>query len=126
MIARYLAAVGAFFYLISGGWAFAFPVGFYETVATFSPYNLHLIHDAGAFQLGIGIGLLAAAVLGRGLTAALLGAAAASLLHIAAHVLDIHLGGHPATDLPVLLLMAAILLVALALHVRGQPESSRR
>ena len=125
MIARYLAAIGGLFYLISGGWAFAFPAGFYETVATFSPYNLHLLHDAGAFQIGIGAGLLAAAVLGRGLIAVLLGAVAASLLHIAAHVLDIRLGGHPATDLPALVLLAAILLVAIALHLRDRPQSTR-
>ena len=89
-------AVGVF-YTLTGGWAFMFPADFYSIVATFSPYNVHLIHDAGAFQVGLGIVLVAASIAGRGLVPVLIGVLAGSLLHMIAHVIDIHLGGHPGT-----------------------------
>ena len=117
-------AVGAF-YTWTGGWAFLFPTGFYSIVATFSPYNLHLIHDLGAFQVGLGVVLVGAAIAGRGLVPALIGVLTGSLLHLVAHVLDIHLGGHPETDLPVLTLIAASLALALVLEYRKQPQKGR-
>ncbi len=118
MMARGLAYVVGSFYLLSGGWAFLFPSGFYSTVAAFAPYNLHLLHDAGAFQVGLGATLLAAAVAGRGLAPVLLGVLAGSLLHLFAHLMDIRLGGHPATDLPILALIVVVLIAALVLELR--------
>jgi hypothetical protein len=118
MITRALASVVGAFYLLSGGWAFLFPSGFYLTVATFTPYNLHLLHDAGAFQIGLGVSLLAAATLGRGLAPVLFGVLAGSLFHLIAHLIDIHLGGHPATDLPALALIVAVLTSALVMELR--------
>lgn len=117
-MARILAAITGLFYTITGLWSFLFPTGFYSAVATFTPYNLHLLHDVGAFQVGMGVVLLAAAVTGRGLVPALTGVLAGSLLHLAAHVIDIRLGGHPATDLPSLTLIALVLAVALYLELR--------
>ncbi len=67
MTARGLALAVGIFYLLTGGWAFLFPTGFYSIVANLTPYNLHLLHDIGAFQVGLGTALLAAAVAGRGL-----------------------------------------------------------
>lgn len=125
MTSRILAiAVGAF-YALNGGWAFLFPTGFYSIVATFSPYNLHLIHDAGAFQVGLGVVLVAAAIAGRGLVPALIGVLTGSFLHLVAHLVDIHLGGHPGTDLPALTLIAAALALALVLDLRRPPQKSR-
>jgi hypothetical protein len=118
MMARGLAYVVGSFYLLSGGWAFLFPSGFYSAVATFTPYNLHLLHDVGAFQVGLGAALLAAAVAGRGLAPVLLGVLAGSLLHLFAHLMDIRLGGHPATDLPILALIVVVLIAALVLELR--------
>jgi hypothetical protein len=40
-----------------GLWAFLDPPSFSGFV-DFAPYNEHLIHDAGAFQIGIGAALL--------------------------------------------------------------------
>jgi hypothetical protein len=125
MMARALAFVVGTFYLLSGGWAFLFPSGFYSTVATFTPYNLHLLHDAGAFQVGLGVSLLAAAVAGRGLAPVLLGVLAASLLHLFAHLLDIRLGGHPATDVPALALIVAVLAYTLVLELRTNARTHR-
>src|ERR1700730_16229575 len=118
MTARALAFVVGTFYVLSGGWAFLFPSGFYSMVATFTPYNLHLLHDAGAFQIGLGASLLAAAVAGRGFAPVLFGVLAGSLFHLVAHLMDIRLGGHPATDIPALALIVAVLAFALFLELR--------
>jgi hypothetical protein len=118
LMARGLAYVVGSFYLLSGGWAFLFPSGFYTTVATFTPYNLHLLHDAGAFQIGLGASLVAAAVSARSLAPVLLGVMVGSLLHLFAHLIDVRLGGHPATDLPILALIVVVLATALVLELR--------
>jgi len=125
MIARVLASVVGVFYLLSGGWALLFPSGFYSTVATFSPYNVHLLHDVGAFQIGLGASLLAAAIAGRGLAPVLLGVLAGSVLHLIAHVMDIHLGGHPETDVPILGLIVAALACALVLELRANTRARK-
>lgn len=125
MTARGLALAVGIFYLLGGGWAFLFPTSFYSTVATFSPYNLHLLHDAGAFQVGLGTVLVAASVAGRGLAPAVIGALAGSLLHLIAHLIDISLGGHPATDLPFLTLIVGALTLALVLDRRTQHRDRR-
>jgi hypothetical protein len=44
--------ISGLFMLAFGIWAFFAPVSFAEFVAF--PYNRHLLHDAGAFQIGIG------------------------------------------------------------------------
>jgi hypothetical protein len=64
-------AVCAASMLILGAWAFP---GFVD----YAPYNRHLIHDAGAFQLGIGVSLLVALWWPDGLLVALTGFAVAS------------------------------------------------
>jgi hypothetical protein len=48
-------------FLVFGAWAFADPESFFDEVATFEPYNQHLIQDVGAFQIGLGAVLLIAA-----------------------------------------------------------------
>jgi hypothetical protein len=118
MTARILAAIVGLFYTFTGLWSFFLPTSFYSTVATFTPYNLHLLHDVGAFQVGMGLVLLAAAATGRGLLPALFGVLIGSLLHLVAHTLDIRLGGHPATDLPALAAIAAVLGLAFYLELR--------
>jgi uncharacterized membrane protein len=118
MKARVLAAIVGVFYTVTGMWSFFVSTNFYSTVADFAPYNLHFLHDVGAFQVGLGVVLLAAAAMDRGLVPALIGVLAGSLLHLAAHLLDIRLGGHPTTDLPALTLIAVVLAVALYLELR--------
>ena len=43
-----------------GLWAFAAPQSFFNTTATFEPYNEHFLHDIGSFMLGLGATLLLA------------------------------------------------------------------
>jgi len=117
MIARWIAAVVGVFYLGTGLWSFVAPTTFYSNVANFAPYNLHLLHDVGAFQVGLGVALIAGALVARALLAALIGALAGSVFHLLAHVIDLRLGGHPATDLPALSVLALALAVGLYLEI---------
>jgi uncharacterized membrane protein len=121
--ARIIALAVGVVYLLLGLWAFLDPAIFYGQVATFPPYNQHFLHDAGAFQVGLGLALLLPAVLGRGLRPALLAVLAASLLHFGAHAEDLRLGGHPATDLTVLGMLCLALVAALVVDTR-LPRSS--
>jgi len=61
--ARVIALVIGGFYVLVGLWAFLDPASFYSLVATFQPSNLHFLHDAGAFQVGLGLALTVPAAL---------------------------------------------------------------
>jgi hypothetical protein len=93
-LALIVTALAAAFFLGPGLWAFIDPQGFYDELATFEPYNEHLIRDIGAFQLGIGAAL-AAALWKRNdaIFAALAGAVVGGAFHTAAHFIDHDLGG---------------------------------
>lgn len=124
MPARVIAVVVGVFYLASGLWSFLLPASFYGAVASFVPYNLHLFHDLGAFQVGLGLALVLPVLLKLPLRVSLIAVLAAASLHLVAHLEDLRLGGHPGTDLPVLSLVVVLLSVALALDLR--PTSARR
>ena len=124
-VVRGTALLAAAFYALFGAWALLAPRSFFETVAPFPPYNEHFLHDAGAFQLGLGAALLAALARRSALVAALAGAAVASVLHAGAHAVDGHLGGRP-TDPWVLGLLAALVVVALALAWRAEVAAPPR
>jgi hypothetical protein len=100
-----------------GAWAFLGPESFARFI-DFAPYNEHLIHDAGAFQLGIGVTVLLA-LWSDGLLVALTGFAVASGLHAVSHLIDRHLGGHD-SDAPSLGLLTVAALVAIYLHRQGR------
>jgi hypothetical protein len=117
-----LAAVN---FLVLGAWAFLAPRSFYDNVATFEPYNLHLLHDLGAFQLAIGASLLAALVWSDGLTVALAGATVGAVVHDISHVMDRDLGGR-SSDPWALGLLAVLLIVALALRIRARRRTGGR
>ena len=117
-------AVGAF-YVVAGLWAFLGPARFYSAVAPFPPYNQHLFHDAGAFQVGLGLALVLCSATRAGLQPALLAVLAASLLHAGSHVEDRALGGH-VTDVPALSLLCALLAVAVVLERRAMSRRIER
>ena len=116
---RVVGAVIGAFYLVTGVWAFLAPMSFFSAVATFAPFNIHLLHDAGAFQVGLGLALMVPVALRAPLRAPLIAVLGASVLHVVAHVEDVRLGGHPTTDLPVLTLICVALAVALVVEVRA-------
>lgn len=101
-----------------GVWAFFDPASFFARLALFPPYNQHLLHDIGAFQIGLGVGLWLALLWADALLVVLAGSAVAATVHVASHVIDRDLGGHPATDIPLLGALALALLVAAVLRFR--------
>jgi hypothetical protein len=105
-----------------GIWAFFSPRSFYESLATYPPYNPHLLRDIGAFNFGIGMTLLAALRFRDALLVALTGAAGAAVAHALSHLIDRGQGGR-ATD-PYLLAVFAVLLVAAAV-VRSREIRAR-
>lgn len=113
--ARVIALVIGLWYLLAGAWAFAAPASFFAWVATFAPYNQHLLHDAGAFQVGLGLALLLGVAMRAALQPALLAVLAASILHVASHVEDRSLGGRP-SDLLILSLFCALLAAGFSLE----------
>jgi hypothetical protein len=115
-------------FLFLGLWALISPRSFFTSLATFDPYNVHLLHDIGSFQIGIGMALLLAAFPARfdGLSSALLGAAAGSVAHVVSHVLDVDRGGSPSTDIPILTILGSVLLVAGAAHTLAQGRTNTR
>src|SRR6266511_706080 len=90
------AWIGALAFLLGGAWALFAPRSFFDVAATYPPYNPHLFHDVGAFQLGIAAGLVAG-IFGRSCLAVGLwtGAVGASA-HGVAHWVESDLGGRPA------------------------------
>ncbi|MDQ6722165.1 MAG: hypothetical protein M3077_08145 [Candidatus Dormibacteraeota bacterium] len=89
------AVFGILVFGASGAWAFVAPRGFYDAIATYPPYNQHLIHDLGAFQLGLAAALIAGLLLRDALLAVLAGVTVGALLHLIAHIEDQSLGGRP-------------------------------
>ena len=111
-LARLVAIGVGLVFVVAGLWAFASPESFFEQVATFEPYNAHLIRDIGAFQLGLGAVLLLSTRLRDGLLAGLVGVAIGAIAHTVAHIIDRDLGGQPALDIPAFGLIAILLIVA--------------
>ena len=109
---RSVAAVAGVVFLVAGMWAFFAPASFFEAAASFEPYNVHLIRDIGAFQIGIGAVLVLGVLLRDALLAALAGASVGALFPLISHVIDRDLGGDPAVDIPVFGLTAALLVAA--------------
>src|SRR5215217_1676600 len=80
------------FALAFGIWAFFAPASFAEFVAF--PYNRHLLHDVGAFQIGIGATMLLALLWADGVMVVLAGYVVGTGFHLASHIIDRHVGGH--------------------------------
>src|SRR5207248_961874 len=102
-----------------------------DALAVFHPYNRHFLHDAGAFEVGLGVTVLMALRWRDALVVVLTGISVASWLHVLAHALDRNIGGRPGTDIPGLVLLAALataaaLRVATATAAAGDQPSRRR
>jgi hypothetical protein len=108
-IARAVAAFGGLVLGAAGLWALMDPRSFFEVIATYPPYNHHLLHDIGAFNLGLGAALLLSLVWRDSLLVALTGVGIGATAHALAHWADQHLGGSP-LDPPLLTVFALILL----------------
>ena len=82
-----IALVGVFDAAAGAALLFA-PQWFYDTLATFPPFNRHYAGDVGAFLLPIGLGMLIAAGDPIRYRAILVLGLAASWIHAANHALD--------------------------------------
>jgi hypothetical protein len=98
--------------VVFGLWAFLAPHSFYAQVAGFGTYNVHLLHDIGAFQTGLGAALLAALVWNDALVVVLTGGSVATVMHAIAHVIDRNLGIANTKKEPVELIALAVVVVA--------------
>jgi PPOX class probable F420-dependent enzyme len=84
-------ALSAVFTLAAGVWAMVWPRDFADFVRF--EYNEHFLHDLGAFQIGIGLGL-ALALLWRDARATVLASfLVANTIHAYNHAVDLDLGG---------------------------------
>jgi hypothetical protein len=116
-------AVLALISIAAGLWAMTAPHSFYLNAAPFPPYNAHLFHDIGAFQIGLGTCLAAGLLFDDALLAVLVGNTFAGVAHFVAHVVDRAHGGH-ASD-PFVFGVLAALLLALTV-ARWMIASTRR
>jgi len=109
-ISRVVAAIVGLLSVGVGLWALFDAPSFFEMVATYPPYNHHLLHDIGAFSLGLGAVLLLALVWRDALLVALAGVGVGATAHALAHWADRHLGGSP-LDPPLLSVLAVLVIV---------------
>lgn len=109
--------------LIFGVWAYLAPRSFADYIS-FDPYNEHLVHDVGAFQIGLGVAVLVAVISTDSLAAACSGFVAASALHTLSHYTDRHMGGH-GSDVSLLGLITILAVAGLVVHVRDRQRGSR-
>ena len=105
--------------LALGAWAYLAPHSFADFI-DYPPSNRHLIHDAGAFQLGIGVTTLLALWWTDALVVALTGFAVASGLHTVSHWIDRNIGGHD-SDVPGLGLLTVVALLGIYARLRRSP-----
>ena len=109
--ARAAAWLVALFWLGSGAWAFLAPQSFFDQLATFPPYNEHLLHDIGAFSIGLGAVIVFALMRLPALRSALLGVGVGSVVHVVSHIVDYDLKPDP-MDVAGLAVIAAVTLAA--------------
>ena len=111
---KIIAIAGALAFVPFGVLAMAAPETFYDQLAVFDPYNQHFIQDIGAFQIGLGAVLLLATFRPRwtSMTVALLGSGVGGAAHAVSHIIGRDLGGRPASDIPLFVTIAVLLLAA--------------
>lgn len=107
------AASGAFM-IVAGVWAFFAPASFADAVGFAG--GGHFVHDAGAFQIGIGATLLLAIAWTDALSVALAGYILGAAVHVVAHLIDLEAGRLGAAE-PVAL-GASVIVALIALGAR--------
>jgi hypothetical protein len=107
-----IAILAAIIFIAFGLWSFFDPSSFFDEVATFEPYNEHLLHDIGAFQIGVGAAIVFALIWRNdALLAALAGAGVGATFHFVSHVRDHGEGGRE-SDPYLLGLLAGVVVAA--------------
>jgi PPOX class probable F420-dependent enzyme len=101
--------------LVAGVWALLWPTSFAEAVRF--PEHTHFVHDLGAFQIGIGLTLVLAALWRDPLAVVLAGFLVANTIHAFNHAVDLDLGGRE-SDPWLLGALSVLVAVALARRLR--------
>jgi PPOX class probable F420-dependent enzyme len=99
----------------AGIWCLVAPRSFADFAGF--PYSRHFLHDAGAFQLGIGVTLLLAAAWADAAAVVLAGFLVTNTAHTVNHVVDLDVGGH-SRDAWGLGLISVLTLAALVMRMR--------
>ena len=97
MFVTIAATVVGGFMLIFGIWSLLLPRSF-DALIDFPPYNEHLLHDLGAFQIGIGVSVLLSLMWSDSIGVALVAFIVAGTIHSINHALDRHDVGDHARD----------------------------
>ncbi|MBK1782776.1 PPOX class F420-dependent oxidoreductase [Prauserella sp. ASG 168] len=103
--------------LAVGIWALLGPYSFADYMGF--PVHVHFSHDAGAFQIGIGAGLLLALIWADALATVLAGFLLANTIHVVNHIVDSHLGGN-AYQTWLLVVQSVLAAIALVLRLRAR------
>lgn len=114
----YLVAVTALVGAITVGigiWCLIGPTSFANAVGF--DVHRHFLHDLGAFQIGLGVGLLLALIWADALATTLAGFLVANTVHTVNHVMDLDLGGS-AAQAWALGMVSVLLAAAFALRLR--------
>ncbi|HZD69675.1 MAG TPA: hypothetical protein VFA45_12415 [Actinomycetes bacterium] len=111
-LAIVVAWIGALLFALGGIWALSSPHSFSTVIATYHPYNRHLFHDVGAFQLGIAAALAAGIAGRKPLAVGLWGGAVGATAHAASHWIDANLGPRSIGSNPVSITLIAVVLIA--------------
>ncbi|WP_206068030.1 hypothetical protein [Nonomuraea composti] len=107
--------------LITGGWARVDPAGFAAWAGW--PNHVHFLHDAGVFQLGIGLMLVCALRWRDVVTLVLAGFVVTNTFHAVNHATDLDLSGRASDPW---LLLALSLVGAAGLVARLRVPAARR
>ena len=111
-----VTGLSGLFMLGAGVWALAWPRDFADAVQF--PHSEHFLHDLGAFQIGVGVGLLLALVWRDALASALAAFAVLNTIHAANHVADLDIGGRE-SDAWLLGALSVLVVLALRQRLRG-------
>lgn len=114
-VVRAAVVVTASSMLVFGIWARWDPVGFADFANW--PHHAHFLHDAGVFQIGIGLTMLAALFWQDTVAVVLAGFVVTNTFHAVNHVLDLHRGGN-ASDPWLLLALSVVGVVGFAVRLR--------
>lgn len=110
-------AIGAISFLLPGIWIFVATKNFAETLAPWATFGAHFLRDAGAFQIGLGVAIVAVLIWRDAVGVVLAGFAAGTLMHAVSHGIDADYG--VAALLAVLGLAAVLVLVLRVRELRA-------